>query len=68
MDNAGIKSSYVILPGFQRIEIGQFIPFTPDKKNGMWINEFKKNEYILWVARKEGQPGCGICIRLMKAK
>jgi len=49
MDNAGIKSSNELLPEFQRIEIGQFIPFTPDQKNGMWVKEFKENEYILWV-------------------
>lgn len=54
MDNAGIKSSYEILPEFQKIEIGQFIPFTPDQKNGMWVKEFKENEYILWVD-KEGR-------------
>jgi len=54
MDNAGIKSSTEILPEFQRIEIGQFIPFTPDQKNGMWVKEFKENEYILWVD-KEGK-------------
>ena len=49
MDNAGIKSSNELLPEFQRIEIGQFIPFTPDQKNGMWVKEFKENEHILWV-------------------
>ena len=49
IDNAGIKSSNELLSEFQRIEIGQFIPFTPDQKNGMWVKEFKKNEYILWV-------------------
>jgi hypothetical protein len=54
MDNAGIKSSDKILPEFQKIEIGQFIPFTPDQKNGMWVKEFKENEYILWVD-KEGK-------------
>jgi hypothetical protein len=54
MDNAGIKSSDKILPEFQKIEVGQFIPFTPDQKNGMWVKEFKENEYILWVD-KEGK-------------
>jgi hypothetical protein len=54
MDNAGIKSSNELLTEFQRIEIGQFIPFTPDQKNGMWVKEFKENEYILWVD-KEGR-------------
>jgi len=54
MDNAGIKSSDKILPEFQKIEVGQFIPFTPDQKNGMWVNDFKDYEYILWVD-KEGK-------------
>jgi hypothetical protein len=49
IDNAGIKSSNEILSAFQKIEAGQFIPFTPDQKNGMWVKEFKENEYILWV-------------------
>ncbi len=49
MDNAGIKSSEEILPEFQKIEIGQFIPFTPDQKNGMWVNDFQENKYILWA-------------------
>jgi hypothetical protein len=49
MDNAGKPSSTVILPEFQKIEIGQFIPFTPDQKNGMWVKDFKEYEYILWL-------------------
>jgi len=53
MDNAGIKSSDKILPEFQKIEVGQFIPFTPDQKNGMWVKEFKENKYILWVDKEE---------------
>lgn len=54
MDNAGIKSSDKIQNEYQKIEVGQFIPFTPDHKNGMWVKEFKINEYILWVD-KEGK-------------
>lgn len=54
IDNAGIESSNKILPDYQRIEIGQFIPFTPDRKNGMWVKKFKEYEYILWVD-KEGK-------------
>jgi len=49
MDNAGEPSSTVILPEFQKIEIGQFIPFTPDQKNGMWVKDFQQYEYILWI-------------------
>lgn len=49
MDNGGTPSSKEIIPEFQEIEIGQFIPFTPDQKNGMWVKDFKQSEYILWV-------------------
>lgn len=54
MDNAGTPSSMDILPEFQKIEAGQFIPFTPDRKNGMWVKDFKQDEFILWVD-KEGR-------------
>lgn len=53
IDNAGIKSSDKILPEFQKIEVGQFIPFTPNQKNGMWVNDFKEYLYILWVDKEE---------------
>ena len=49
IDNGGVKSSETILPEFQTIKIDQFIPFTPNQKNGMWVKDFKTNEYILWV-------------------
>jgi hypothetical protein len=52
MDNAGVKSSDVIIPEFQNISAGQFIPFTPDQKNGMWVKEFVENKYILWIDDK----------------
>ena len=52
MDNGGTPSTDEILPEFQQIEIGQFIPFTPDQKNGMWVKEFKLNEFILWTDKK----------------
>lgn len=52
MDNAGIKSSETILPDFQKVEVGQFIPFTPDQKNGMWVNDFQEYKYILWVDKE----------------
>jgi hypothetical protein len=53
IDNGGIESSREILPEFQKIETGYFIPFTPDQKNGMWVKEFKEPDYILWID-KEG--------------
>ena len=52
IDNAGVPSSRELLPEFQKIEEGYFIPFTPDQKNGMWVKEFKAHEYILWWDKK----------------
>lgn len=48
IDNAGIRSTNEILPRFQNIHKGQFIPFTPDQKNGMWVKDFRHNAFILW--------------------
>lgn len=49
IDNGGTPSSDKILQEFQQISEGQFIPFTPDQKNGMWVKEFIENKYILWI-------------------
>ena len=49
IDNGGTPSTFEIIPKFQKIEIGQYIPFTPDQKNGMWVNDFKINNFILWT-------------------
>jgi hypothetical protein len=57
IDNGGVKSSMEILPEFQKIQIGMFIPFTPDQKNGMWVSEFKPNEFVLWHD-KQGKATC----------
>jgi hypothetical protein len=48
IDNGNTPSSWKILSEFQYIENNQFIPFTPDQKNGMWVNAFVTNKYILW--------------------
>ncbi len=52
MDNAGIPSVRHIIPEFQHIEEGDFIPFTPDGKNGMWVKAFELNHWILWWDKK----------------
>ena len=54
IDNGGSKSADRILPQFQKVEEGQFIPFTPNQKNGMWVDSYKEFEYILW-RDKEGK-------------
>ncbi len=52
IDNAGAASSREILPEFQKIAQGYFVPFTPDQKNGMWVKGYRENEYILWWDQK----------------
>ena len=52
LDNGNVPSSWDILPEFQKIEIGGFIPFTPDQKNGMWVKEYREFDYILWWDQK----------------
>ena len=52
IDNAGVPSSRVILPEFQKIENEYFIPFTPDQKNGMWVKSYQEPQTILWWDKK----------------
>jgi hypothetical protein len=52
IDNGGTPSSTVILPEFQHIAEGDFIPFTPNRKNGMWVKSFETNGFILWWDKK----------------
>ena len=52
VDNGGVKSSFEILPQFQRIELDYFVPFTPDQKNGMWVKSFQEPQTILWWDKK----------------
>ncbi len=52
IDNANVPSSRNILPKYQRIEQDYFIPFTPDQKKGMWVQDYQEHEYILWWDRK----------------
>ena len=49
IDNAGKKSANAILPEFQTIEEGQFIPFTPSQEHGMWVRAYEIDQYILWT-------------------
>jgi hypothetical protein len=47
IDNANVPSSRDILPKYQIIDRDYFIPFTPNQKNGMWVEDYKEPEYIL---------------------
>lgn len=53
VDNAGKPSTREILPQYQYITPDEFIPFTPDQKNGMWVKDFQVHGHILWWDKKE---------------
>jgi len=52
IDNAGIPSSERIIPELQQMNVGDFVPMTPDGKNGMWVKDAEIHTYILWWDKK----------------
>ncbi len=48
LDNLARPSAKVILPEHQKIQVGTLIPMSPDGKQGLWIKDFKNNEWMLW--------------------
>ena len=52
IDNAGILSTERIIPELQHMEIGDFVPMTPDGKNGMWVKDCETNRSMLWWDKK----------------
>jgi len=52
IDNRGVKSSGKILPEHQQIYEGQFIPLIANQKKGMWVCEFRDNDYVVWNDKK----------------
>lgn len=52
LDNGGKPSADHIIPELQTIAVGDFIPMTTDQKNGMWVESFVADEYILWWDKK----------------
>jgi hypothetical protein len=48
LDNLARPSARQLLPEHQKIHVGQLIPMSPDGKYGVYVKEFKENEWILW--------------------
>jgi hypothetical protein len=48
LDNLGRPSADRLLPEHQKIYTGQLIPMSPDGKYGIYVKEFKENEWVLW--------------------
>jgi hypothetical protein len=53
LDNYPRRSAESILPEHQAIQVGDLIAMSPDAKQGMWVKDFEKNEWILW----KNEPG-----------
>jgi hypothetical protein len=52
LDNLARPSAEVILPEHQNVQIGTLIPMSPDGKQGMYVKNFKANEWMLWWDNK----------------
>ena len=52
IDNLGKPSATRIIPEFQRLEVGDLIPVSPDGKHGFWVKAFEPNRWMLWWDKK----------------
>jgi hypothetical protein len=48
LDNLARKSAKIILPEYQNLQTGDLVPMSPDGKYGIWVKDFRKDEWILW--------------------
>jgi hypothetical protein len=48
LDNLGRPSARQLLPEHQQIYTGQLIPMSPDGKYGIYVKDFRENQWILW--------------------
>jgi len=48
LDNLARRSAESILPEHQDIQVGDLIPMSPDGKAGLWVKDFRNNEWMLW--------------------
>lgn len=52
LDNLGIPSADRIIPELQHVAVGDLIPMSPDGKQGLWVKDFKPNQWMLWWDNK----------------
>lgn len=58
VDNLGIPSAERVIPEFQKFEVGQFIPFSPNGKVGMYIIDFAELKWMLWGDKENDSSWC----------
>jgi hypothetical protein len=52
LDNPGHHSAERIIPELQHLAVGDFIPISPDGKQGQWVKAFEPNQWMLWWDNK----------------
>ncbi len=53
IDNGNIPSAERIIPALQHMDVDDFVPMTPDGKNGMWVKACDTDKYMLWWDKKD---------------
>jgi len=48
LDNLARPSAEYILPEYQNLKVGDIVPMSPDGKQGIWVKEFEKPNWMLW--------------------
>jgi hypothetical protein len=48
LDNLARPSAESILPEHQNIQVGDLVPMSPDAKAGLWVKDFRNDEWMLW--------------------
>lgn len=51
-DNLARPSAETILPEHQNIQVGNIVPMSPDGKDGLYVKEFEKDNWIMWWDNK----------------
>jgi hypothetical protein len=53
LDNLGRPSATTVIPGLQRLEVGQWVPMSPSgspsERTALRVHSFQVNEWLLWT-------------------
>jgi hypothetical protein len=52
LDNLGRPSAERIVPEWQQIQEGSYIPMGPGENQGMWVRAFEPDRWVLWGDKK----------------
>lgn len=52
IDNLRQPSAERIIPELQEVQVGDFLPMSPDGKVGVWVKDFAPERWLLWEDKK----------------